>query len=184
MEKLYKKIIDGVEIIKHRNQIVIKAGDFNFYNPSEEMLFEDGWEEYKIEVNEEDVIIPEPQITLHDVKENKIAELLKYDSSPAVNEFSYHSYPMWLDKSTRSGLMLRVNAELINEQYTTTLWYNNVSFTLATEAVQKMLYMLELYASECYDNTQMHMANILKLNDIDAVLSYDFTTGYPKKLSF
>ena len=47
-----------------------------------------------------------------------------------------------------------------------------------------MLIALELYASECYDNTQRHLAEVAKLDTIEAVNAYDYTTGYPSKLAF
>ena len=47
-----------------------------------------------------------------------------------------------------------------------------------------MLYSIELYASACYDNTQKHKANIDKLETIEDVEAYDFTTDYPEYLNF
>lgn len=47
-----------------------------------------------------------------------------------------------------------------------------------------MLYALEVYASECYDNTQAHLANVDKIETLDAVLEYNYTVGYPDKLHF
>lgn len=184
MKKLFKKVIDGVEVIKYRHQIVIDRGDYQTFNPTEEMLLEDGWEEYVIDNEPTNDPFTNTPLTLEYAKEKKLYDLASYDSSSNVNEFTYNGFPMWLDKATRAGLMLRVNAELLSEKFTTTLWYNNYSFTLDTEAVQKMLYALELYASECYDNTQMHAANIMRLETIEDVMNYNFTLGYPKKLSF
>lgn len=48
----------------------------------------------------------------------------------------------------------------------------------------KMLYALELYASECYDNTQYHKMMISELTDFNTINEYDYTTGYPEKLRF
>lgn len=44
--KQYKKEIDGVTVIKTRNQIVIHHDGMNIYNPTEEMIFADGWVVY------------------------------------------------------------------------------------------------------------------------------------------
>ena len=41
--KQYKKEIDGVTVVKTRNQIVIHHDGMNIYNPTEEMIFADGW---------------------------------------------------------------------------------------------------------------------------------------------
>ena len=43
---------------------------------------------------------------------------------------------------------------------------------------------LELYASACFDKTAEHKANVLALDDIEDILSYDYTVGYPSKLHF
>lgn len=59
-----------------------------------------------------------------------------------------------------------------------------MQFPLSLESAIKMLYTIELYASECYDNTQRHIANIEALEKIEDVEKYDYTTGYPDKLSF
>lgn len=66
----------------------------------------------------------------------------------------------------------------------TTLWYNGISFTLPLNTAIQMLYALEVYASECYDNTQEHLANVDKMETLDAVLEYNYTVGYPDKLHF
>ena len=47
-----------------------------------------------------------------------------------------------------------------------------------------MLDGIELYASVCYDVTQMHLANIVTLTSVEEVKNYDYLSGYPKKLSF
>lgn len=44
--KRFKKEIDGSTVIKTRNQIVIERDGMNIYNPTEEMILADGWEEY------------------------------------------------------------------------------------------------------------------------------------------
>ena len=44
--------------------------------------------------------------------------------------------------------------------------------------------MIEKYASECYDNTQMHIANVKAIEDMEELKNYDYRTGYPEKLRF
>jgi hypothetical protein len=181
-DKLYIKTDNGSIHIKKRSQIIVNIGEFNYINPTEEMLFNDGWEIYNTtELKPEEL---ENTITLVDVRERKINSIVSYDSSQHVNIFFFNSYPIWLDKATRTGLKLRVDAEIMNEQYETTLWYNGVEFKLPTEYVQKMLYQVELYASACYDNTQRHIANVMKLQTIEEIENYDITEGYPTHLVF
>lgn len=47
-----------------------------------------------------------------------------------------------------------------------------------------MLNAIELYASACYDNTQMHIAYVKVTEDLETLKNYDYRTGYPEKLRF
>ena len=173
--KKYKKIIDDIAVIKRADEIVIKANGKQTFNPTEAMILADGWVEY----------IPQPYVpTLEEVKANKVEEILAYDSSSEVNEFSMGGLPIWLDKATRAGLLLRFEAESKVGRETTTLWYGGQSFTLPLAQAQQILIALELYASECYDRTQAHIAEVQKMESKEAVEAYDYTTGYPQKLLF
>ena len=173
--KEYKKIIDGKEVIKSANEIVVRKDGMQTINPSEAQILADGWEIY-----ERPIYTP----TIGDVKRNKVDAILAYDSSEAVNEFTIGGVPMWLDKATRAGLLLRFEAEGKVGRTETTLWNNGQSYTLPLETAQQILIALELYASACYDNTQSHIAEVQKLDTIEAVEAYDYTTGYPSKLAF
>ena len=44
--------------------------------------------------------------------------------------------------------------------------------------------MIEKYASKCYDNTQMHIANVKAIENMEELKNYDYRTGYPEKLRF
>ena len=173
--KRYSKTIDGKTIIRRADEIVIKGNGSQTFNPKEDAILADGWVEY-----EPPVIVP----TLEEIKAQKVDEILAYDSSSAVNEFSIGGVPMWLDKATRAGLLLRFEAEGKVGRTETTLWNDGQSYTLPLEQAQQILIALELYASACYDNTQSHIAEVQKLDSKEAVEAYDYTTGYPQKLLF
>ena len=175
MMRKYKKIIDDKEVIKSANQIVIRNNGMQTFNPTEAQILADGWEIY-----ERPIYTP----TLEDVKRNKVDEILAYDSSEAVNEFTIGGQAVWLDKATRAGLLLRFEAESKVGRTETTLWDKGQSFTLPLPQAQQLLLALELYASECYDNTQRHIGEVQKLDTIEAVEAYDYTIGYPAKLAF
>lgn len=113
--------------------------------------------------------------------------ILAYDSSDHVNSFTIGGYPTWLDKATRVGLKLRFEAEKRLGKTETTLWQNGMQFPLPLTGDVTALDMLdgiELYASACYDVTQMHLANIVTLTSVEEVKNYDYLSGYPEKLSF
>ncbi|MBP3601605.1 MAG: DUF4376 domain-containing protein [Alistipes sp.] len=174
-----KYIKDGR--IMRRNRIVVTEVvdgiEMNVYNPTAEQVLAAGWELW---------VEPTPTADqlLRDARNNKLQELSRYDSSPAVNEFYMNGNPLWLDKATRVGLALRFDAEVANDLTETTLWANSVSYTLPLEMARGLLNALEMYASACYDNTQKHSANIKALVTIEEIQAYNFTTGYPEKLQF
>ena len=170
-------ILNRIESIEDPETGEIKEIEVQTFNPTDEMLFADGWELY---VTPE---LPDEQI-LFNAKKDKNNDIEVYDSSVEVNEFYIQGFPVWLDKATRVGLMLRFNSELALKKETTTLWYEGHSFTLPLNSAMQMLYALEIYASECYDNTQLHLANIDKLETLEEIAEYDYKVGYPKKLHF
>lgn len=161
--------------IKHRNQIIVRKDGKQIINPTEEMLIADGWVEY---------IIPVYEPTLEDIKRHKKEEILYFDSSNEINEFTINEIPVWLDKATRAGLVLRFQAEVAVGNTETTLWYNGLEFRLPLDKAVQMLYVIEIYASQCYDNTQKHLAEVDKLEDVDEINNYNYRIGYPEKLKF
>lgn len=129
-------------------------------------------------------LTPTPTRTIEQAKEQKISQIEDYDQSSAVNEFTFHSVPMWLDKATRDGLHLRLLAEQTMGKENTTLWFGTQSFEIPIANAFQLLYTIEIYASACYDRTAAHKAAIEGLSSIEAVDNYDYTTGYPTKLEF
>ena len=177
--KLYEKIIDGKQYCKPANKIVIIKDGMQTFNPTEEMLFDDGWkvhEPIKYEPTEEEILNRE--------KEYKIDEIIRYDSSIEVNVFYINDKELWLDKATRVGLKFRFDAEMANGQTNTTIWYEGTPYNLELVNALQMLNTIELYASACYDNTQKHINVIKSMTTCDEIKSYDYRTGYPEKLRF
>ena len=171
--KLYKK----ENQIKSLNRIVIIKDDMQTFNPTEEMVLADGWEEW---------IAPEltPEQILSNAKADKKREIDDYDTSHNVNEFYLNGEPMWFDKSMRGDLRFRFEAELKAEKENTVLWHNGHEHVLSLSDAMQMLYSLEVYASECYDNTQRHLIAIRSVDNMDDLAAYDYTAGYPEKLRF
>lgn len=175
--KLYKK--NG--IIQFSDKIVIIKDDMQIFNPTEEMILEDGWVEYISTVN---IPTPTDEEILERYRSDKIEDIIKYDSSSEVNEFFLGETSIWLDKATRAGLKLRFEAEISLGRETTTLWYDNIQYSLDLNKATQMLLAIELYASACYDNTQAHVANVKSLENIEDIQNYDYRVGYPEKLRF
>lgn len=163
-------------IVRPQNKIIVIKDEFQYINPSEELILEDGWMEYEVKYTDEEL--------LDRARSKKIQEILDYDTSPNVNCFYMSDTEIWLDKETRTGLKLRFEAETNIGMIETSLWYNNIRFTLPTSSAVQMLYLLEIYASQCYDNTQFHIKSVSELTNVDDIENYDYTTGYPNKLKF
>lgn len=191
MNTRFTKKINGITIIETRNNIVLninetiqdsKTGEMidvitQTFNPSDELLFEDGW-----------ILYEEPEPTEEDIfneaKKELISNIEYYDSSSDVNMFFIQGIPVWLDKATRAGLKLRFEAEIAMGKTETALWYGNLQFPLPLDTAIQMLYAIEVYASECYDNTQAHLANVNVIDNLEELQNYDYTSGYPEKLNF
>ena len=181
--KLYEKIINGQQHCKPASKIIIVKDGMQTFNPTEEMLLEDGWKVHVPVVYEQS----EEEINQHlliNEKEHLKNDIIRYDSSESVNVFYINDESMWLDKQTRSGLMLRFQAETALGKTETTLWGDGKEYILPLSDAIGMLYALEVYASECYDNTQRHLSNVDKLESIDDIKSYDYRAGYPDYLRF
>lgn len=114
---------------------------------------------------------------------NMISRLIiKRDSSSDINEFYIAGIPVWLDKETRVGLALRFASEKGAGMTSTTLWMNGMQFPFELTVAEQVLGGIEIYASQCYDNTQRHLAEIQKLTTVEDLINYDYTAGYPEKL--
>ena len=128
MDTKYIKTIDNKTVIEEAKNIVLYAirqienpethemedTEFQIFNPTHDMLLEDGWTVYvKPTPTEEEI--------LNRAKREKINEINRYDSSDEVNIFYIQGLPVWLDKATRAGLKLRFEAEVALKYDNTTL---------------------------------------------------------------
>ena len=113
-------------------------------------------------------------------------EILKhieaYDTSSAVNGFVLNGAEVWLDKSTRVGLMNSTTIAKAMGQAATTLWLGDTKLEVGCDMAIQLLSALEMYALECFNVTAAHKKAVAELTDIGDVLSYDYTKGYPEKL--
>ena len=143
--------------------------------PTEQQLAEWGFEPYTP---------PVPERTLEIAKSEKIAQITAYDTSEAVNSFTLGNATMWISRDDRISLMNSTTILQNAGVEITTLWYGGQKYTLPCDALIQMLSALEVYALQCYDVTEEHKAAVNALTTIEAVDAYDYTTGYPEKLSF
>ena len=112
-----------------------------------------------------------------------LAYIEKYDASSSVNSFLLNGMDVWLDKVTRMGLMNSTTIAKAAGLDETTLWLGDIELVVDCDKAIQMLSELEIYALECFNVTSSHKAAVNKLDNIDAVLTYDYREGYPEKLN-
>lgn len=108
-----------------------------------------------------------------------IALIKAYDTSSNVNGFYYNGKQYWLDKSTRVGLQNLVNSST----EPISLILGDEIIELELDKAKKFLSDLEVYAGKCYVNTNKHLIAIKQLKTLDDIINYDYTTGYPDKIT-
>lgn len=115
---------------------------------------------------------------------NVISKINEYDKSSKVNGVTINGMYTWFDKATRVGLRNSTNVlkKLGNE--TTSLWVNNKEITIKCDQLIDMLDKLEIYALNCFDITSKHKRNVYQISTIEEIENYDYTSGYPEKLTF
>lgn len=129
-------------------------------------------------------ILVEYEYDIEEVRKIKVSEIQIFDKSTNVNSFDLLDKSMWLDKSTRVGLFNSISIEKNVGKTHTTLWYDAVKYVIPIPNALAMLNALELYALNCYNVTQSHIAAVRSLQTIEEIENYDYTIGYPEKLSF
>lgn len=121
---------------------------------------------------------------LEKLRQEKLEAIIKYDISKHVNEFYVDGISVWIPRETRVSLQNSTEILLKNGIETTTLWEGTMHFVLPCELLLHMLDELEIYALKCFNVTAEHKANVMQIETIEGVENYDYTVGYPEKLSF
>ena len=119
---------------------------------------------------------------LQAARASMLAEITAYDSSSAVNAFELNGMQVWLDKATRVGLMNSTTIAKNMGQEKTTLWLGSYQLEVDCDKVIQLLSALEMYALKCFNVTAAHKKAVGELDNIEAVLTYDYKSGYPEKL--
>lgn len=129
-------------------------------------------------------ILVEYKYDIEDVRKMKVSEIQQFDKSNNVNSFEFSGKSAWFDKSTRVGLFNSINIEKEARMTDTALWINGMKHIVSIPDALAMLNTIEIYAINCYNVTQSHIAAVNMLPSIEEIQNYDFRIGYPAKLSF
>ena len=116
------------------------------------------------------------------MKNAMLAYIEKYDASSSVNSFLLNGIEVWLDKVTRMGLMNSTTIAKAAGQDETTLWLGDIELVVDCDKAIQLLSALEMYAMECFNVTAMHKKTVNELDNINAILTYNYKSDYPDKL--
>ena len=129
-------------------------------------------------------LIPVPEKTLEQVKQEKIWQIEEYDRSEAVNSFTIGNQTMWLTVEERQQIATQINANEAVGRETMTRYFGQQAFTFSLTTWKQMLIAVEVYAGDALNVTESHKISVNALETVEAVDSYDYTTNYPEKLHF
>lgn len=126
--------------------------------------------------------------TIEEAKARKISLIEEYDSSEAVNSFNVVTpdgdVSAWLTPSERSNYRSSIDAAKLVGIQDVSLYIAEIPVTLTVQTAELMLAQIQLYADACANVTKRHIIAVEALDTVEAVDAYDFTTGYPERLSF
>lgn len=149
--------------------------------PSEEQLYEWGFREW-IEP------APTPQQLLERAKSSKVAELEAYDASDAVNGFIIRTqngdFTEWLDTYKRNNAFRAIESAKKLGDESISFAIGDIPVTLTVTTAEIYLARVEKYAVTCTNVTASHKAAINSLDTVEEVEAYEFTVGYPERLTF
>lgn len=176
-----QKYENGEMMVYHINAELNK--EMNAYECYECTLPKTTFDENKVKAAFAQFSAKMDAIKLEQAKAEKIADIAAYDTSSAVNGFMLNGAEVWLDFELRDRVY-QGNERLQRIGRTdTTLWLGKQCYNLSIEQAQNIISHIEAYAKDCYNVTAAHKKAVAELTDIAEVLTYDYTKGYPAKLT-
>lgn len=154
------------------NERHIKVGEDFIINPSEKTLLEHGY--VKVEM---------PENKLQKVIDAKVAEILAYNDSNAVNEFTLDGVPTWVELEKRLPIHRDIVLDIEKGKEESTIWLNGYKMVLNCQLALKLIDAIESYAYEAHNVMQTHLFNVRGLKSVEEVEKYDYTVNYPQKLN-
>lgn len=150
--------------------------------------FDANYQTYTVSyIEDEDTIAKQYSITyfpIETLKEIKLKELADYDISEDVNGFILNDKTAWFDKDTRAALSTSIESALLLGESTITFVVNDKEFSIDIQSAKQMLAAIQRYADKCFLVTEAHKRAIKGLTEAEAIVNYDFKTGYPTKVTF
>ena len=168
----YSKIINDQRVIFGG---VLVIGDRQVINPTHDQLIAAGWKEYTPSV--------ETPTDIDMAKAAKIAEIAAYSDSDAVNSLTFNGLKTWLRPNVRANYLVSLDAAELLGETDITFVVEGVQASLPIKQVRLLLAKIQRYADACYLVTERHKIAVRALQTVEEVEAYDYTKGYPEKLS-
>lgn len=116
-------------------------------------------------------------------KAAKIAEIAAYSDSDAVNSLTFNGMKTWLTRTVRDGYDTSITAAKNLGEANVTFMVGDKEMQLPVEQARRVLDLVQRYADACFIVTERHKIAVRALQTVEEVESYDYTRGYPEKLS-
>ena len=127
-------------------------------------------------------IPPEPhERTVEDAKKEKLAALDRYMEGN-IKEFFVNGKSMWIGPNERANYKNALEALIERHPEVETINYAGIN--IAPSVALQGLAEIEVYALICDSVKNTHITKIKAKKSITTVDSYNFTTGFPEKLTF
>ena len=133
---------------------------------------------------EESSVMDEEARMLAEAKASKLREIDAYDNSTYVNGFYLGGNLMWLDRETRASLKNTIESAILLGRDNLDIWFGDLFITLSITNARTMLAVLEMYATDCYNVTAQHKADVRAMDNIEDIEAFDVAKGYPEKPEF
>lgn len=113
------------------------------------------------------------------LKEFLLKKIELYNSSSSINSFIYQGKEYWLDKNNRNSLWNISNSSLGDIEFVV----GDEIITMSSLKLKAFLLKLEVYAYKCFVNKVKHLKEAKKLEKVEDMINYDYTTNYPEKIT-
>lgn len=113
-------------------------------------------------------------------KRVKVAAIEQFAKTDAVKVFEVNGVKGWLDSEERGSIRRAASDKAAEGRDVFTLYLSGNGIEMKPNEVEDILKVVEIYASDCFDHTENHKANVNACDVIEDVIAYDITAGYPQ----
>lgn len=122
------------------------------------------------------------------IRNLKIQQINIFSDQGYINFFTYKGIKLSLNYDERSRLKDSIEAyKLLNIPTMTKIFKGNkIDFNIK-EDYNKLVYMLaalEVYYSECWNITHLHLNQVKNIQDFEQLYHFNIEADYPKPLNF